>query len=113
MNVVDVSNLANCLSGHWVHDQLNFRVRQGDIVAIVGGSGAGKTTLLRSILLLNRPTKGSIKVFGQELIGAKHDLIQSVRRRWGVLFQQSALFSSLTVMENIVFPLKEIIFIST
>ncbi len=104
--IIAMNDLGNYLGGQWVHKHLNFEVRPQTIVAIVGGSGSGKTTLLRSILLLQKPTEGSIKLFGHEMIGCDADVANQVRYRWGVLFQQSALFSSLTVLENVMFPLR-------
>ncbi len=104
--LIDVEDLGNFLGGQWVHKHLNFQVDPQTIVAIVGGSGSGKTTLLRSILMLQQPTEGSIKIFGQEVVDCDQDSAYRIRKRWGVLFQQSALFSSLTVLENVMFPLK-------
>ncbi|MDF1759510.1 MAG: ATP-binding cassette domain-containing protein [Coxiellaceae bacterium] len=104
--IIDVRDLGNYLGGQWVHKHLDFTVEQQTIVAIVGGSGSGKTTLLRSILMLQRPQEGSIKLFGDEAVNCDSATAFSIRRRWGVLFQQSALFSSLTVLENVMFPLK-------
>lgn len=104
--IIAVSDMGNCLGGQWVHKHLDFVVEPQTIVAIVGGSGSGKTTLLRAILMLQQPTEGSIRLFGQEMIGCDRSTADAIRRRWGVLFQQSALFSSLTVLENVMFPLK-------
>lgn len=104
--IIAVTDLGNFLGGQWVHKHLNFEVEPQTIVAIVGGSGSGKTTLLRTILMLQAPTEGSIKLFGQEVVGCDPDTAYTIRKRWGVLFQQSALFSSLTVLENVMFPLK-------
>lgn len=104
--IIEVKNLKNVLSGQTVHDGLNLTVQRKEILGIVGGSGSGKTTLLRSILMLLRPTAGSIKVFGTEIINCSENAARDVRHRWGVLFQQNALFSSLTVLENVQFPLE-------
>ncbi|HUM95784.1 MAG TPA: ATP-binding cassette domain-containing protein [Candidatus Competibacter sp.] len=90
-----------------IHDRLDLDIRQGEIVALVGGSGSGKTTLLRSIIMLLRPIAGSIKLFGQEVIGIGERAAFQLRRRFGMLFQQGALFSSLTVRENVGVPLRE------
>jgi phospholipid/cholesterol/gamma-HCH transport system ATP-binding protein len=105
--IVEVTNLSNCMAGKWVHQHLDFSARAGQITAIVGGSGAGKTTLLRTILMLQEPVEGSVKIFGGEVVGCTQKQAQEIRKRWGVLFQQGALFSSLNVLENVVFPLKE------
>lgn len=103
---IEIRDLKNQFGDHVIHQDLNLTIERGEILGIVGGSGCGKTTLLRAILLLLRPTAGSIKVFGQEILkgGAQADLI---RKKWGVLFQEGALFSSLTVLENVCFPLRE------
>lgn len=105
--IIEVSNLKVSLGGQTVHDGLNLSVKRGEVLAIVGGSGSGKTTLLREMLMLQRPDSGSIRVFGRELTNASPALLLSIQRRWGVLFQQNALFSSLTVLENTAFPLRE------
>lgn len=105
--IVAIKDMGNCLGGQWVHKHLNFVVEPQTCVAIVGGSGSGKTTLLRTILMLQPPTEGSLKLFGQEAINCSPDTASNIRKRWGVLFQQSALFSSLTVLENVMYPLQE------
>lgn len=106
MSVIEITQLKTKLGGQWVHNGLDLQVDRKEILGIVGGSGSGKTTLLRSILMLQRPTSGSIKVFDTDVTRAKVAQARSVRQRWGVLFQQNALFSSLTVLENVCFPLR-------
>jgi len=106
-NIIVVKDVRTNLGGVWVHDGMNLTVIRGEILAIVGGSGSGKTTLLREILMLQKCNSGSIKVFGEELTTATHLQLLEVQKQWGVLFQQSALFSSLTVLENVAFPLHE------
>lgn len=105
--IIEITNLETNLGGTWVNKGLNLTVQRGEILAIIGGSGSGKTTLLREILMLLRPQAGSIKVFNKELTTATPATLLAVQRRWGVLFQQNALFSALTVLENTAFPLKE------
>jgi len=105
--ILEVQNLKNYLGEHWVHDGLDMHVQRGEIVAIIGGSGCGKTTLLRSILMLRQQNAGTIKVFGVDLAKCSESQRQKIRERWGVMFQSSALFSSLTLLENVMFPLKE------
>jgi len=105
--IIEVKNLKTNLGGTWVNDGLNLTVKRGEILAIVGGSGSGKTTLLREMLMLLRSNAGSVRVFDQELTTAAPAKLLAVQRRWGVLFQQNALFSSLTVLENTAFPLHE------
>lgn len=103
--LIDIVNLENRLGGQLVHKQLNLSINKGEIVGIVGGSGSGKTTLLRSILMLLKPTAGSIKVFGMDILKCSPDTMLEIQHRWGVLFQHNALFSSLTLLENVLFPL--------
>lgn len=106
-NIVEVKNLKSYLGHAWVHKDLNLSIKRGEIFAIIGGSGSGKTVLLREILQLQKPHSGSIKVFNKELTTASPTTLLDIQRRWGVLFQQNALFSSLTLLENTSFPLKE------
>lgn len=107
-NIIEVTNLCTQLGGDWVNKDLNLTVKRGEVIAIVGGSGSGKTTLLREILHLTKPTSGSIKVLGHEITNATPDTLLELQKHWGVMFQQNALFSSLTLLENTVFPLKEL-----
>jgi len=104
---IDVQGLCTRFGPVVVHDGLNFRVQTGEVMGIVGGSGTGKSVLLRTIIGLNRPAAGRITVLGRDLgeLGPADAL--ALRRRWGVLFQDGALFSSLTVAENIELPLRE------
>jgi phospholipid/cholesterol/gamma-HCH transport system ATP-binding protein len=104
---IEITDLKIRLGDTVVHDGLSLSVQAGEILAIVGGSGSGKTTLLREMLLLDRPDAGSIRLFNQELTRMSPVGLRSIQRRWGVLFQQNALFSSLTVLENTAFPLHE------
>jgi phospholipid/cholesterol/gamma-HCH transport system ATP-binding protein len=105
--IIEIKHVKIQLGGDWVHKDINLTVNRGEIIAIVGGSGAGKTTLLREMLMLQRPDSGSIKMFGEELMTASTKTLLSIQRRLGVLFQQNALFSSLTLLENASFPLIE------
>ncbi|MBW9332352.1 ATP-binding cassette domain-containing protein [Herbaspirillum sp. RU 5E] len=105
--IIDVRGLRNQFGPQVVHDQLDLQVRRGEILGVVGGSGTGKSVLLRSIVGLQRPAAGQVKVFGQDLSALSTDARSQYERRFGVLFQQGALFSSLTVLENIALPLTE------
>jgi len=105
--VIEIKGMKNFLGGQWVHSDVNLTIYQGEILAIIGGSGSGKTTILRSLLMLMKPTAGSIKVFGEDISDLNNHDAFLLRRRWGVLFQHSALFSSMTVLDNIMFPMKE------
>lgn len=106
--VIEITGLKNYLGSQWVHSDVNLTINKGEIFAIIGGSGSGKTTILRSILMLLKPTAGRICVFGQELDTLDEQQANALRRRWGMLFQHSALFSIMTVLENIEFPMKEL-----
>lgn len=105
--VVEVRGLKNYLGGHWVHEDVSFTVEKGEIIAIIGASGCGKTTLLRSLLLLQQPAAGDIYLFGKDLLHITDQERSKLRRRWGMMFQSSALFSSMNVIENIMFPMDE------
>ncbi|MBB72271.1 MAG: ABC transporter ATP-binding protein [Legionellales bacterium] len=106
-NVIEIEHLTTGFADTIVHEDCNLTVRKGEILAIVGGSGAGKTTLLRAILALHKQAQGSIKVLDQEVIGASPYTMSRLSHQWGVMFQQGALFTSLTVLENVCFPLRE------
>lgn len=106
-DIIKIEDLKIKLGNSWIHNGLNLSIKQGEIIGIVGSSGSGKTTLLREILMLQRPTSGSIKVFDIEVTTASPKIMLAVEKRLGVLFQQNALFSSLTVLENVAFPLRE------
>lgn len=106
-NIIEVKGVKNLLGGRWVHNDLNLTIQRGEIIAIIGGSGCGKTTLLRSMLMLLRPTAGSIRIFDIDVTRCSVAQALQVQKRWGVLFQNNALFSSLTLLENVLFPLNE------
>ncbi|NUT62905.1 ATP-binding cassette domain-containing protein [Herbaspirillum sp. C9C3] len=106
-SIIDVRGLRNQFGTQVVHDQLDLQVRRGEILGVVGGSGTGKSVLLRSIVGLQAPAAGQIRVFGQDLAALSNEARSQYERRFGVLFQQGALFSSLTVLENIALPLTE------
>lgn len=106
-HVIEVNHVQNCFGEEWVHRDITFQVKRGEIIAIIGGSGCGKTTLLRSILRLMLPTAGEISVFGIDVVTASQKALLSVQKRWGVMFQSGALFSSLNVLENITYVLNE------
>ena len=93
-------------------NQLDLDVQRGEVLGFVGGSGTGKSVLTRTILGLVRQRAGSIEVFGQDLAGLKPDEHRAMERRWGVLFQHGALFSGLTVRQNIQVPMREYLHLS-
>jgi phospholipid/cholesterol/gamma-HCH transport system ATP-binding protein len=105
--VIQVRGLKNFLGDNWVHRDVSFDIYRGEVVAIIGASGCGKTTLLRSLLLLQHPTAGEISLFGVNLLKARGRQLSTLRRRWGMMFQSSALFSSMDVLENVMFPMDE------
>ena len=105
--VVEVKGLKNSFGEQLIHDGLDLEVRSGEIIGVVGGSGTGKSVLMRSIIGLQVPDEGEIEVFGEPMIGRDEEEAKHVRRRWGVLFQGGALFSTLTVAENVQVPIKE------
>jgi phospholipid/cholesterol/gamma-HCH transport system ATP-binding protein len=105
--IIRVRGLCNAFGDQVVHDGLDLDVRGGEIIGIVGGSGSGKSVLMRSIIGLRPPQAGSIEIFGVDTATMTADMAHDLRRRWGVLFQDGALFSSLTVAENIEVPMRE------
>ncbi len=103
---VHVHGLRTQFGTQVIHDNLDLTIRRGEVFGLVGGSGSGKSVLVRTIIGLIQPRAGRIEVFGQDT-QAGGAALQALRRRWGVMFQDGALFSSLTVAENIDVPLKE------
>ncbi|RYD63659.1 MAG: ABC transporter ATP-binding protein [Sphingomonadales bacterium] len=105
--IITVRGLRNGFGEQLVHDGLDLDVRRGEILGVVGGSGTGKSVLMRSIIGLQTPLAGEIEVFGESTIGRDETEAVAIRKRWGILFQGGALFSTLTVAENVQVPLKE------
>jgi phospholipid/cholesterol/gamma-HCH transport system ATP-binding protein len=105
--VIQVRKLCNRFGAHVVHEDLDLDVYRGEILGIVGGSGSGKSVLLRAIVGLMRPSGGQVNLLGQDLLRLSSSKRSQLERRIGVLFQQGALFSSLTVLENIALPFIE------
>lgn len=105
--VVQVRQLTNQFGAHVVHKDLDLEVYRGEILGVVGGSGSGKSVLLRSIVGLQKPVQGTVHIFGQSALTLSSEQRSRLERRFGVLFQSGALFSSLTVTENIAMPLIE------
>jgi phospholipid/cholesterol/gamma-HCH transport system ATP-binding protein len=104
---IRVRDLVVGFGDHIVLDHLALDVRQGEILGFVGGSGSGKSVLLRTIIGLLPKRQGSIEVLGVDLDRANDAERQALERRWGILFQQGALFSSLTALQNVQFPMRE------
>ncbi len=104
---IEVRDLVSRYGDHVIHEGLNLTIPRGQVVGVVGGSGAGKSVLLNTIIGLREPQGGSVKVFGQDIRYAKRRQWTAIERRWGVLFQQGALWSNLTVKENVAAPMLE------
>lgn len=105
--VIDMQNVYTSFGHQVVHEDINLRINKGEILGLVGGSGSGKTTLVREMIGLDQPTSGTVSLFGERLDEIGTDELGKLRQRCGVLFQGGALFSALTVYENIAFPLRE------
>jgi len=105
--VIEVRDVVVGFGSHIVLDHVDLDVYRGEILGFVGGSGAGKSVLMRAIIGLLPKREGAIKIFGTDMAAASDLERQAIERRWGILFQQGALFSSLTVMENLQFPVRE------
>ncbi|WP_292663000.1 ATP-binding cassette domain-containing protein [Nitratifractor sp.] len=105
--VIEMHNIVTRFGDTVIHDGVSLHVNAGEIYAILGESGAGKSVLLKEIIMLLKPCSGTIRVLGKPLEGSDFHTQQELRRSWGVLFQFGALFTSLTIAENIALPLKE------
>jgi phospholipid/cholesterol/gamma-HCH transport system ATP-binding protein len=106
-HIIRIKGLCNRFGEQTVHDGLDLEVRRGEILGVVGGSGTGKSVLMRSIIGLQTPEAGEVEVFGEPTLGRDETETLDIRKRWGVLFQGGALFSTLTVAENVQVPLRE------
>lgn len=107
MKALEIIDLCTRFGESVVHDHVNLEVERGEVFAIAGSSGCGKSTLLREIVLLQKPASGSIRVFGQEILGLDAESTLSFRKRCGMMFERGALFSALNVIENVGLPLRE------
>jgi phospholipid/cholesterol/gamma-HCH transport system ATP-binding protein len=107
MVILRVRGLENRFGNRVIHQGLDLDLRRGEVLGVVGGSGTGKSVLLRSIVGLQHPAAGRIEVFGRDLAGLGDSERRRIEGRWGVLFQSGALFSSMTVLQNVEVPLKE------
>jgi len=106
--VIEVAGVSTRFGDTFVHEQIDLVVARGEVLGLVGGSGSGKTTLLREVVGLLAPTRGEVRLFGHPILDPDPDLRREVRRRFGMLFQHGALFSALSVFDNIAFPLREL-----
>jgi phospholipid/cholesterol/gamma-HCH transport system ATP-binding protein len=105
--VIKVRGVVNQFGRQVIHDGIDLDVYRGEVLGVVGGSGAGKSVLLRTIIGLNKQREGTVEVFGEDPVPHRERPANAVQTRWGVLFQEGALFSSQTVAENIQVPLRE------
>jgi phospholipid/cholesterol/gamma-HCH transport system ATP-binding protein len=105
--VISIRNLRTVFGTKVVHDGIDLDVYRGEVLALVGGSGSGKTVLLREMIMLHEMDGGSVELFGTGISGISESMARQLRSRLGVLFQRGALFSGLTVLENVGFPLRE------
>jgi phospholipid/cholesterol/gamma-HCH transport system ATP-binding protein len=105
--VIEVDSVITRFGAQTVHDGVSFSVERGTLVAMIGGSGTGKSVLLREIIGLQRPSGGTIRLLGTDVWSADDDELNATRRRFGMMFQDGALFSSLSVAQNVAVPLTE------
>lgn len=105
--VIEVEDIVTRFDEQTVHDGVTFTVGSGSLVALIGGSGTGKSVLLREVIGLQRPTAGRVRLLGTDVWDCSDDEMNAVRRRFGMMFQDGALFSSLTVSQNVAVPLIE------
>ena len=104
-NIIEVRGLRTQFGRNVIHENLDLDLKRGEILGVVGGSSTGKSVLLRTIVGLKRPEGGTIRVFGQNVHELTGDARSALEQRWGILFQDGALFSSLTVRENVSVPM--------
>jgi len=106
--IIEVEGLYTRFGNHVVHENIGLCVQRGEVLTLVGGSGSGKTALMRQMLGLETPAEGTVRVFGEPLRDRNRQQIQNMRNRCGVLFQKGALFSALSVYDNIALPMREL-----
>lgn len=107
MNMIEIKGLTKTFRGRKILDEVSLEVRRGETMVIMGGSGCGKSTLLRHLVGAIAPDKGEIWIDGKNIIGMKEEEMNEIRKKFGILFQSGALFNSMTVGENVAFPLRE------
>lgn len=105
--LIEVKNLVNRFGNNTVHDGINLDLSRGEILGIIGGSGSGKSVLMRSMLGLHCPTSGEVLVEGRNIHTISKEEADDIEKTWGVLFQDGALFSGLSTLDNVAFPLRE------
>jgi len=105
--VIEAKNIVTSFGKHVIHDGVNFKIHKGEIFGLLGGSGSGKTTLLREMIMLQSLSAGQMLVLGTDVQTTSSKMAQKLRQKWGVLFQFGALFTSLTILENVAIAMKE------
>jgi len=110
--VIRIRGLVTRFGVQTVHAGLDLDVMRGEVLGVVGGSGSGKSVLLRTIIGLNKPVAGTVEVFGHDVLHLSDPELRALEKRWGVVFQEGALFSSLSVAENIKFALRENLYLT-
>ncbi|HHT9117023.1 MAG TPA: ABC transporter ATP-binding protein [Candidatus Hypogeohydataceae bacterium YC38] len=105
--IIKLKDVHKVFNGLWVHRGINLSIKEGDIVSLIGSSGSGKTVLLKEVIGLLRPDKGEIFVMGRNVVALNEKSLLEIRKNVGLVFQGSALFDSLTVFDNIAYPLRE------
>ena len=105
--IIEAKEIVTHFGKNVIHDGVSFQIHKGEIFGLLGGSGSGKTTLLREMIMLQKAQAGEMNVLGTNVLTASQKTAQKLRQRWGVLFQFGALFTSLTILENVAIAMKE------
>lgn len=106
-NIIELRDVHTAFNGQKVHSGINLCIKEGEVMSLIGSSGAGKSVLLKELIGILKPDKGEILVMGRNIVPLKEEELIKIRRNIGILFQGSALFDSLTVYENVAYPLRE------
>ncbi len=105
--MIEARDIVTRFGKHVIHDGVSFKIHKGEIFGLLGGSGSGKTTLLREMIMLQKTSAGAMLVLGTNVMTTSSKMAQKLRQKWGVLFQFGALFTSLTILENVAIAMKE------
>lgn len=105
--MIEARDVVTRFGKHVIHDGVSFKIHKGEIFGLLGGSGSGKTTLLREMIMLQKTSAGAMLVLGTNVMTTSSKMAQKLRQKWGVLFQFGALFTSLTILENVAIAMKE------
>jgi len=105
--MIEARDIVTRFGKHVIHDGVSFKIHKGEIFGLLGGSGSGKTTLLREMIMLQKTSAGAMLVLGTNVMTTSSKMAQKLRQKWGVLFQFGALFTSLTILENVAVAMKE------